>query len=444
MLNNLVKEFENKKIAILGFGREGLSTYRFIRSFFPQARLIIADKNPVTLDDRNVSVFSGESYLDACKDCDLVMKAPGIPTFDMPKWILPKLSCQTHLFLKHFGDKTVGVTGTKGKSTTSTLIYHILKESGKKALLVGNIGFPVFDSLNEIDGDTVVVYELSCHQLEHSPNSPKTAVLLNLHEEHLDHYGTLENYFNAKKNIFLHQNSGLFVYDYGNENILGEELSQNKAKKLTASTLHPQADIFSADGKIRFKNKEISFDTEKLPVKGTHNLGNIGVAYAVASSFGISDNDFISAVYSFKGLPHRLQFVGNFDGIDFYDDSISTIPATAIAGIKSLNNVGSIMLGGMERGIDYTPLCVFLKENPLPAIILMPDTGLRLYEMLCKIGLKDICHVSKGLSDAVNLAKKYTPKGTACLFSPAAASYHQFKNFEERGNEFQQLIKEGH
>ena len=441
MLNYLVKEFENKKIAILGFGREGLSTYRFIRRFFPEMHLVIADKNPVDLDDSNVSIFYGEDYLEPLKDGDLIMKAPGIPTYNMPKWILPKLSCQTHLFLKHFGDKTVGVTGTKGKSTTSSLIYHILKSAGKKALLVGNIGYPVFDSLDDITPDSIIVYELSCHQLEHCPFSPKTAVLLNLHEEHLDHYGTLENYFNAKKNIFLHQKDGLFVFDLGNENISEDELLQNKAVKLTASTCDSSADIFSSGGKIRFKGNEISFDTEKLPIKGTHNLGNIGVSYAVTSSLGICDDDFISAVYSFKGLNHRLQFVGNFDGIDFYDDSISTIPATAIAAIKSLNNVGSIMLGGMERGIDYTPLCDFLKGHPLPAIILMPDTGLRLYSMLCDNGLKDICHFSNGLSDAVSLAKKHTPKGSACLFSPAAASYHQFKNFEERGDEFQRLIK---
>ncbi len=438
MLDALVKEFENKKIAILGFGREGLSTYRLIRRFYPDMPLIIADKNPVTLDDGNVSLITGEDYLDACRDCDIVMKAPGIPTFNMPDWLILKLTCQTHLFLKHFGHLTVGVTGTKGKSTTSSLIYHILKFAGKKTLLVGNIGYPVFDSLDIIDADTTVVYELSCHQLEHSPYSPEIAIVLNLYEEHLDHYGTLENYFNAKKNIFLHQKSGLFIYNLGNKNISENEI---RVKSLTASTKNACADIYSTDGKITFNGNTVNLDTEKVKIKGSHNLGNIGVAYAVTSSLGVSDTDFINAVYTFEGLSHRLQFVGTFDEIDYYDDSISTIPATAIAAMESLKSIGSIMLGGMERGIDYEPLCQYLVKHPLPAIILMPDTGKRLFTMLCEAGLKDICHNADSLEDAVALAKKYTPKGTACLFSPAAASYHQFKNFEARGDAFQQLIR---
>lgn len=437
MLNALINEFKNKKLVILGFGREGLSTYRFIRRFYPDMHLTIADKNPVTLDDENVTVVTGDNYLDACFGCDLVMKAPGIPTFNMPNWIIPKITCQTHLFLKHFGKLTVGITGTKGKSTTSSLIYHILAASGKKALLVGNIGSPAFDSLDEIDGNATVVYELSCHQLELCPYSPEIAVLLNLYEEHLDHYGTLENYFNAKKNIFLHQKSGIFIYDSGNKNI-----DNIKTNSLTASIKDKSADIYSADGKIIFKGKAISLDTEKIKIKGAHNFGNIGIAYAVTSILGVSASDFANAVYSFTGLNHRLQFVGTFDGIHYYDDSISTIPATAIAAMESLENVGSIMLGGMERGIDYSPLRDYLKNHPLPAIILMPDTGIRLYDMLCDAGLKKICHLSDSLETAVAFAKKYTPKGTACLFSPAAASYHQFKNFEARGNAFQQLLKE--
>lgn len=435
MLSSLIKEFENKKVAILGFGREGISTYHLIRRFYPEMSLIIADKNPVTLDDGNVDIVTGDDYLDACRDCDLVMKAPGIPTFNMPHWIIPKITCQTHLFLKHFGHLTVGITGTKGKSTTSSLIYHILASSGKKSLLVGNIGSPVFDSLDEITSDTAVVYELSCHQLEHCPYSPEIAVLLNLYEEHLDHYGTLENYFNAKKNIYLHQKSGLFIYDLGNENV-----SNIKVNSLTASIKDAAADIYSADGKITFKGRTLSLNTQKIKIKGAHNLGNIGIAYAVTSTLGVSDADFENAVYSFEGLNHRLQFIGTFEDISYYDDSISTIPATAIAAMESLKNIGSIMLGGMERGIDYSPLCEYLKNHPVPAIILMPDTGKRIYDMLCDAGFKN-CYLADSLENAVALAKKHTPQGTVCLFSPAAASYHQFKNFEARGDAFQKLIK---
>ena len=205
-----IKEYtKGKTVCILGFGREGRSTYKILEKYGAQASLAIADLNPVDAAangiPESVELICGKDYQKCLDRFDMVFKSPGIVLEKAFSELKCYITCETQVFFEVFREQIIGITGTKGKSTVTSLIYHVLKESGVDCRIAGNIGIPVFDIAEGMNEDTVVVCELSCHQLEYMTVSPRCAVFLNLYEEHLDHYGTMENYYNAKKNIYLHQ-----------------------------------------------------------------------------------------------------------------------------------------------------------------------------------------------------------------------------------------------
>jgi len=408
-----IREFlNNKSILILGFGREGRSTYNFIKKYVNYTKLAIADKNEPKCDEK---VYFGDKYLEALDEYEIIIKSPGIPFFNIPESCI--VTSQTELMLMANRKNMIGITGTKGKSTTSSLIYYILKKAGKNTKLVGNIGVPIFDCLDEITDDTLLVCEMSSHQLERVKYSPHIAVLLNIYEEHLDHYLSYEDYQLAKVNIFRYQKDEDVVV-YSNEN----ELVCNYINKY-------------ANG-IKYS---FPYDYDvKSNLLGEHNKKNIMAARLVAHKCGVGDTLIKEVLKEFKGLPHRLEFVGEFCGIKYYNDSISTIPEATIMAIKSLNNVDTVIIGGMDRGIHYENFIEFLEYSNVKNIILMYDTGFRIYEALNRDGVTYV----KDLEEAVGLAKKVTRQGEICLLSPAAASYGFFKNFEERGEIFCELVKE--
>ena len=240
---------EGKSVCILGFGREGRSTYRILERYCSPSSLAIADLNPIDREasslPESVELICGEEYQDCLDRFDLVFKSPGIVLKKQPSQLSCTITSETQVFFEVFRDQIIGVTGTKGKSTTSSLIYHIFRESGFDTRLAGNIGIPVFDIAEGIEDDTIVVCELSCHQLEYMTVSPKYAVFLNLYEEHLDHYGTMERYYAAKKNIYLHQR-------YSDELIIGMDIIPDDiAQKVTSlSNTFPYADVFVKNGVI--------------------------------------------------------------------------------------------------------------------------------------------------------------------------------------------------
>lgn len=215
MYQSAASMFKNKKVLILGFGREGMSTYRFLRNMYPDMHLTIADKNEIKLDDKNVTLICGDSYMDSLNDFDIVMKSPGIAFLDVDIKDGTLVTCQTDLFLKFAPCRKVGITGSKGKTTTSTLIYDMLKEGGFDARLIGNIGVPVLEDINTVTPETIAVIEMSSHQLEFTASSPEVAVLTNIYEEHLDHYRDgFRGYVNAKLNIVRRQKEGdTFIYN---------------------------------------------------------------------------------------------------------------------------------------------------------------------------------------------------------------------------------------
>lgn len=431
MFQKIREKLDNKNILILGYGKEGRSTLKFIIDFIDYKSITIADK--CIIDDEfpnGIHKVFGDNYMDDLDAYDIIVKSPGIVYKSVNQTVIEKTTSQTDLFLEEFSEYTIGITGTKGKSTTTTLIYHVLKNFGIDAVLTGNIGIPPLESARKMSNKSVAVFEMSCHQLEYSSISPKFSIILNLYEDHLDHYVTRENYIKAKENIFLHQSSDDYLII--NEECR-EQISKAKSQVLTVG-VNPESKYSYCCGKIN-SSYAISDDISLI---GEHNRINITFAYVVAKQFGVTDCSFSESLKTYSPLPHRLEFVACKNGIEYYDDSISTIPETTIQAIKSIKNVGSVIIGGMDRGIDYTELVDFFVENPIDNIILTYDSGRRIAELLSQKGVSFI--FAENLESAVLLADKLTRRGGACVLSPAAASYGFFKNFEERGDVFKALV----
>ncbi len=441
MLEYIRNLISGKKVLILGFGREGRSTYKWILKAGGFKELGIADRQNIDFEPEVcVEFHCGNDYQDVMNDYDVVFKSPGIVLEHGKDYYKCELLSQVEVLLRCFKNNIIGITGTKGKSTTTSLIYHILKESGRDALIAGNIGIPVFDIADSINKDTIAVCEFSAHQLEYASVSPHTAVLLNIHEEHLDHYGTYEKYIEAKKKIYLNQTEEDILYC--NADFLPAE-NENHGRVVSAGTDNKD-DIYVGEDYILYDGGRFDIPVNDIKLLGHHNYFNIGIAYGVCKGFGVTDEEFKKALISFEPLPHRLQNIGTLDGVTYYDDSISTICDTAIQALTSIKNAGTVLIGGMDRGIDYNDLIRYLSTSKVEHIICMYATGKRIYDEIHEAH-KDFINpdrlvLTDTLENAVDIAKKLTGKGTACVLSPAAASYGYFKNFEERGDRFRELV----
>ena len=423
--NMIFKRLRGKSILILGYGREGRSSLAFIRKFLPHAEIGVADKNADAIKDVNsdiikpAKIYSGKDYLDAIKDYDIVLKTPGISLKD--KDIdLSKITSQTDLFLEEFHDKIIGVTGTKGKSTTSSLIYHLLKESGRDAILAGNIGIPVFDIIDKINQNTIIVFELSAHQLQYIHRSPHVGILLNVFEEHLDHFGTFEAYRDAKLNIIRKMDSNDWA-------VTTDEFSFYAAEML----LHT----------ISYQYYDFDVNWNEIPLKGEHNRLNIKAALCACYANGIPVDELIPHLQTFQPLEHRQELVGTFHDVTFYNDSISTIPQATIAALQTIKNVKFLILGGYDREIDYTPLVHYLKDNPIAYVLYTGKAGKRIIDLLQNADYQGNMILFDELEEAFKIVKKKAKNGDVCLLSPAAASYDRYKNFEERGLIFKHLAQ---
>ncbi len=429
MYENLVKYFENKSVLILGFGKEGQSTYNFLRRFYPEKRLAIADKRELNLTDENIVYHTGENYLDSINDYDIVMQSPGISLRDVIFDADTEITGQMDLFLRFAECTKIGITGTKGKTTTTTLVYNIVKASGRKCALIGNIGVPVFESLDETDG-LIAVIEMSCHQLEFAKKSPDISIMTNIYPEHLDHYNGFEGYVAAKLNIVYNQTKeNYFIYNADQKEL--EELIDFKNIK---STLIPVS-RFDCD-KDEFLKKLTSLNDS---LKGLHTHQDIFFAVSAARCLGIDDEAIINGIKAFEPIAHRMENVGTWKDITFYNDSIATIPYAVMCAINALEKVDTLIFGGMDRGIDYTDFISDLNSSKVNNLIGLPETGEKIINDLKKIGCTKNLIIVDTMDEAVENAYKFTEKGKICLFSPAASSYNRYKNFEEKGNHYKTL-----
>ncbi len=442
MQNKIIEFLNNKNIAILGFGLEGKSTYEFIRKNNQNMPLTIIDRCEVkSLNDKNVTIIYGEDYLEYLDKYDIIMKTPGISLKDMDiSSFQDKIYSQLELLLMVNRKNVIGVTGTKGKSTTSTLIYNVIKEQNDNVYLAGNIGVPIFDLLDEFDDESLLVIEMSSHQLEFVHHSPHIGIILNLYEDHLDHAGTIKHYHECKMHMFDYQsNNDIAIYCSDNPNLLEQIKIKNYKQNLYSVSLNTTSDVVKKDNQVIYNDEIIYLDNNKRNLIGEPNLENIMIVSLVAKLLNLDLNKAKETIDSFTGLEHRLELVGTFDEVTYYNDTIATIPEATISGIESLKSVNTLIFGGMDRGIDYSTFIEYLKNSSIENLICMPTTGIKIGKSL-ENSNKNIYFVTT-LEEAVALAKKITKKKTICLLSPAASSYEAFKNFVEKGNKYKELVK---
>lgn len=423
MPERLIGQLRAKSILVLGFGKEGRSSLSFLLKHMPDAVIGIADCN--VIDDAaqwlkmkpDLHFHCGPSYLEAIPAYELVLKSPGVL---LPETMLRagNISSQTDLFLQAYGEQTIGITGTKGKSTTAGLIHHLLQSLGRKSLLVGNIGLPCFEVVPRIEAQSTIVYELSANQLQVLSCSPHIAVVLNIFEEHLDYFGTYANYKMAKANIFRFAEKGDFLIT-----------TNDVIQKLGGSTPIRSKVLGLADIP----------DEVQLKIKGMHNRLNAGAAISALRATGLNHHALVQALPYFHGLPHRLEYLGVKGGIAFYNDSIATVPEATMAALETLGRVDFLILGGYDRGIQYNSLIDYLRSNLVPFVFLTGKAGARIGKELEGVEGMHLVYFEE-LEEVLTTISARAGKTSVCLLSPAAASYDRYKNFEHRGELFRQLV----
>ncbi len=434
-------ELKDKSILILGFGREGIDTFKFLRKLFPEKVLGVGDRNENVKfqapNAKKIKWHLGENYLKALKNYALIIKSPGI-SIHLPEiekaFKEGKITSQTEIFFENYPGKIIGITGTKGKGTTSSLIYGILKEGGFKVHLVGNIEKPVLSALLKAKVNDIFVYELSSHQLYNLKRSPQIAVFLNLFAAHLDYYKNFNEYIRAKANITKHQRrKDILIYNY-EDKLIREIAKESKAQKIPFSS------------KIPF---EFLSSWRKSRMKGNFNLLNVMAAVTVGKVLGISKKDIARAIEKFKPLSHRLEFVGKCKGIEFYNDSLATVPQAVEAALEALENnkVKTLILGGYDQGsIDFTSLAKKILESRIRTLIfLSPGTAEIIWQKILSLktkkrSLPEAFFVSS-MKKAVKIAYQKTKRGEICLLSPASPSFNLFRDYKERGNLFKKNVK---
>lgn len=468
----LRQRYQDKKILILGLGREGQSTYHFLRQILPDQDLYLMDEREISLQapiyqlenrqtDPHITCLWGRDYLQDLDQYDLVFKTPGLAAHHLQGLDRGKITSQTNEFVRQIGSRVVAITGTKGKSTTSCLVYECLKDLGQEVDLVGNIGRPALELLLEDRPGRLYVYEMSSHQSQFLGHAPRVGVVLNLFEEHLDNYLDYEDYIQAKLNIgrsiYTGQDGGrsLFLYGCDNQRL---KTYADRWQNCRHQSFGHLANNSWQDGGVFLKNRQILYypddqglgpggpvvlGSQDFPRKllGDHNLVNSLVAFLVVQDLLGLDQEKIQRMFqviaNFPGLEHRLEKVGDFRGISFYNDSISTIPAAAMEAIYSIKQLQTLIIGGYDRGIDYQGFITDLNQYPDLRLICLPATGHKIFAGLNhrhKYRVED-------MAEAVDMAYALTQPGHACVLSPAAASYTFYKNFEDRGADYKAKVR---
>lgn len=441
MYNKILEHLKNKKIAIVGFGREGKSTYKFIRKYLNNQELKILDGNEKLLElneelknDKNLKIITGKNYLDNLEKYDLIIKSPGVKFKDLDiSKFEDKITSQLGLTLDFYKQNVIGITGTKGKSTTTSLIFKVLKAQGYDAYLLGNIGIPIFDYIEKFNENSKLVIEMAALQLEYVKTSPHIGIILNLFEEHLDFFKSKEHYFLAKLNMFKYQdNSDYGLYTSSNETL--DKYVQNGNYITNLIDINKEFKI--ENNYVIYDNKKIYDSNSERLLLGKHNLTNIMFVLRLSELLKLDLQKTINTINQFKPLEHRMEYVATINGVKYYNDAIATIPEATINCVEALKDVDTIIFGGMDRGIDYNDLIDFFNKSKIKNFICMPDTG---YKIGKEIKSKNV-YMVETLEDAVKKAKEVTKN--ICVMSPAASSYNAFKNFEEKGRIYKELIND--
>lgn len=432
------------KIAIVGFGREGQSSYRYF-SKDSSNQITICDKNPGISLPANVNSQLGDKYLDNLAEFDLIVRTSGLnPDLITTKspGIESKVTTQLNEFMSlGLSNKVIGVTGTKGKGTTSTLIHKIFIESGSKSVLAGNIGVPFLDILDSIDSDTFVVLELSSFQLsDFKSKSPHVAVCLMVVEEHINWHGSLDKYLDAKARLFINQTEkDISIYLNGNA-YSKRIVERGKATKIPY--FEPPG-AYVKDDRIVIDDNQIC-KTSEVKLLGKHNLENICAAITASWQYIKDINAIKRVVTTFVGLEHRIEFVKELNGIKYYNDSFASSLSATVAAIEAIAGAKVLIIGGYERMINIDKFCKYVKDNnqQFRNILIIGESALRLKEAFESAGVTNFV-LGSDLGDMSKIVKKASSLasvGDSVILSPGFASFDMFKDFEDRGDQFKEAV----
>ncbi|MFH0929642.1 MAG: UDP-N-acetylmuramoyl-L-alanine--D-glutamate ligase [Candidatus Moraniibacteriota bacterium] len=460
-------DFKGKKVTVMGIGLHGggIATVRFFAS--AGAKVIATDlKTEKELapsieklkDLKNVTFILGQHRIEDFENVDMVVKSPAAPwsSKHIQAALKKKIPVEmdSSIFFKLCKLPIIGVTGTKGKTTTATLIEEIMKTAGKKVFTAGIGQKPVLDALDEIGDvkDGVVVFELSSWRLSglgRENLSPHIAVITNIFPDHLNYYGTMEKYIADKKYIFSSQKTEDYVvlnYDNENARILADK-SESKRIFFTANAKIDSADDFVGvkTGKIFYQTggeeKNIC-DLNDIKLRGGHNIGNILAAVAATSAYGILPDKICEAIKNFKSVPHRLEFVRELDGVKYINDTAATMPDAAIAGVNSFSKPIILIAGGMDKNLDFADFAKAISEKVKKVIFLKGDATEKIKTELKKIDAENkIDSEFDNLKKAILRAKSVSGPGDSVLFSPGATSFNMFKNEIDRGEKFREAVE---
>jgi len=451
------QDFAGKNVALLGAGIENLALISHLLA--AGAKVTVADRGTrPDFPELNPSVrlVTGDKYLEGLDQYDIVFRIAGLPVATLEEAlkdlkIRPEVSSPTDLFLALSPCQTIGVTGSKGKGTTSTMIGSILKASGKKVVVVGNIGHPMFDCFKDLERDSFAIIELSSFQLEDLSHSPDIAVVLAITEnDHLqplsnqnpNYHASVNDYVAAKAQITIHQTSQNHLV-YVADNDYAISIAQvSKAKKTSVSQLSKDADFFvDQAGVVWTEGKEL-VDLSKLGLRGQHVFLNTTVAIAVARILHCREVDIAQGIINFRPLPHRLEQFMEKNGVMYIDDSYATAPEAAIAAIGTFESPIIWIAGGSTKGASFDELARVVSKSTVKRAILIGQEAAKIKESLSHFAQNISVETPKTLAEAVKLAQKAAKNGDLILLSPACASKDMFQSAADRGDQFKRLVAE--
>lgn len=461
--NDKLEEFNQyikfRKVAIIGLGVSNLPLLDYM--YGKKARVTVFDERNIESISKEVMdkitnygfEFSlGKNCLEKLKGFDIIFRSPScLPTrleLQQEEKRGAIVTTEIEMLMKMCPCKIIGITGSDGKTTTTSLIYSILQKSGYHTFLGGNIGTPLFTRLSEMKPEDIVVLELSSFQLMGMEISPDIAVITNITPNHLNIHKDYEEYIEAKKNIFKYQDeNGILILNYDNE-ITRNCSNETKGKVIFFSHKEKLDDGFIVDGKIikecEEKVRKHIFNGDDAILRGNHNLENIATAIAATKTL-VSIEEAVEAIKEFKPVEHRIEFVKEIDQVKWYNDSASSSPTRTLSGLNAFDEEIILIAGGYDKNLDYQPLAKPIVEK-VKALLLMGQTSGKIFDVV-KEELEnqnkelDI-YMCENLEQTVTLAKKLERPGNIVLFSPASASFDMFKDFADRGNQFKKLVND--
>ena len=436
------------KVAILGYGEQGRSAYEYWHS--TDNEITVCDQNESAKLPKDVQKRLGSDYLKGLDQFDMIVRSPSVHPSDIVAAnsvsILEKVTTVTNEFFEVCPTKNIiGVTGTKGKGTTCTLIAKMLEASGKKTHLGGNIGIPPLDLLkNSVKPDDWVVLELANFQLIDIKYSPPIAVCLMVADEHLDWHADSNEYITAKQQLFRWQGEQDIAIYYAENDYSQHITSISKGQKIPYMK-HPGADVIE---KKIVVDGQIICDVSELKLLGKHNWQNVCASVTavwpilgeVEWQISQAINTIQSVLTTFTGLEHRLELVRELDGVKYYDDSFGTVPETAIVAIEAFDRPKVVILGGSDKGSDYKQLAKTVKEHNVRKVLVIGKMAEKISQELRDIGFTDIEPGGDNMEAIVTKARSSAQPGDVVLLSTACASFGMFENYKDRGEQFQKVV----